>query len=58
MKKFACGKLRSEVYRSPEVEIYEVKVERGFHDSFGFDGLQDIDGNGVIDESDYWIFGY
>lgn len=40
-------------YNAPEIEMYSMPVEGGFGDS---NGIEDIDGDGVIDENDKWGF--
>ena len=40
-------------YIAPEIEMYESVVERGFL-GLSDDGLEDINGGGVIEENDEW----
>lgn len=42
-------------YTAPEIEMYESVVERGFFGT-GDDGLDDINGDGVVDENGKWGF--
>lgn len=44
-------------YASPEIEMYESVVEQGFLTSLDPD-IEDLDinGNGVIDEDEWWYF--
>ncbi len=44
------------IYRAPEIEMYESVVERGFQNSPGSDpdGLSDIDGENVTNETSNW----
>lgn len=41
-------------YNAPEIEMYESVVECGFL-GLSDDGLEDINGDGVIDENDKWV---
>ena len=41
-------------YTAPEIEMYESVVERGFL-GLSDDGLEEINGDGVIDENDKWV---
>lgn len=40
-------------YNAPEIETYSMPIEGGFGPS---DGLEDINGDGVLDENDKWEF--
>lgn len=40
-------------YNAPEIEMYSMPIEGGFGPS---DGLEDINGDGVLDENDKWDF--
>lgn len=40
-------------YNAPEIEMYSMPIEGGFGPS---DGLEDINGDGVLDENDKWEF--
>lgn len=40
-------------YNAPEIETYSMPIEGGFGPS---DGLDDINGDGVVDEKDEWGF--
>jgi len=45
------------LYHTPEIEMYAMPVEGGFlvsPDPDG-DGLEDINGDGVVDEADKWF---
>ena len=40
-------------YTAPEIEMYSMPIEGGFGPS---DGLEDINGDGVLGENDKWDF--
>lgn len=53
MKMTVNSKIYGGGYNAPEIEMYSMPIEGGFGQS---DGLEDINGDGVVDENDKWDF--